>query len=138
MIHCPNCGSRGVRKSKAVYEQGISTGSYRSGSTYTSSRGRVGFRSSSGTSRRISAVAERNAPPQNDLPGKVGTAVWISITVLGTISNAGFLGSLGVGFVVALIAAAITAGKTSAAFNAKLADYDRTWYCRQCGDQFLI
>ena len=86
----------------------------------------------------MSAVAQRNAPPQNAAPGAAGAAVWVAVTVLGLMAGGGLLWPLGIGFVLGM-ATAIWVGKTTQAdFAVRQAAYARQWYCRQCGSMFSV
>jgi hypothetical protein len=50
----------------------------------------------------------------------------------------GLIGPLVVGLIAAVMAG-LWAGKvTSADFAARRADYERQWYCRQCGSMFRL
>lgn len=131
MLHCQQCGSRAIRKSSAVYEQGTAVKtSQRRGTSY----GRSGLRVSSGntTSTRTTGAAAHNAPPEDMKPVFSLVAGAIIGSLLGLASSnvmACFLFTI-IGCFGGLFLALMSG---SDSHKAAMALYRRQWYCTRCG-----
>jgi len=139
-MHCPNCGSKSVKKSSAVYEQGQSSTSRRSNGIWLSSRGKTGAWTSRGSSTRITKTAERNAPPAAgaQIMGCAGTLGFGMALFTGTSLDVGFGPTLFLSL-AAGIGLTIAAGYwTSDLRRVEQETYARQWYCSRCGDFFTV
>lgn len=135
-IRCPSCGSASVKKSAAVYGQGQSRTTGKGGGLWVSSSGRIGAWSSRGSSARISAVAERNAPPSETLVGCAGMIGMIGSVYLGSTIGFGFLATMVLAF-ASTIGLSVAAWKFTSDERADATDlYSRQWYCSRCGNIF--
>ena len=137
MVRCPSCGSGTVKKSSAIYEQGISHTYGRSGGYWVSGRGRIGAWSGRSTRTRITSLAQRNAPPANAAPVGAFMLVFLSCLLLGFIVEApGTL--IVIGLFLGIAAAIVAHEHTREAFEARERNYAARWYCSRCGSYFNV
>lgn len=140
MVRCPKCGSGSVKKSSAIYEQGISRSQGRSSGIWFSQRG-SGVWTGRSSSERISAVAERNAPFGYELEAFTFGGVFSVTLMIGFFaakSVSSFIMAMPVAFVLAIVAAIVVGVFQKEQRVASQARYDRLWYCSKCGNQFEV
>lgn len=140
MVRCPKCGSGGVKKSSAVYEQGISRSQGRSGGVWYSRRG-PGVWSGRSSSERISGAAARNAPTGFELEAFTFVGVFAAALLVGffTADSIGsFVMAVPIAFVIAGIAVFAVGVSQKEQRAASKARYDRQWYCSKCGHNFEV
>ena len=138
LVRCPNCGSSRVRSSAAAYDQGVSRTSSAGGGLWASRR-RIGAWQSRRSTVRVSAVAERNAPPTNPLPGFAFGVVFILCLIVGPHAD-NIIGDFTTRFLLALSLGSI-AGFTvwhwiRDEIDSELNRWTNTWYCSTCGNNF--
>jgi predicted RNA-binding Zn-ribbon protein involved in translation (DUF1610 family) len=142
--HCPHCGSRSIKKSSAIYQQGQSTYSGSSTGLGIGSNGKVGIYGGQHTGRRITKIAEDNAPPMIDANNMACLLVLapIGLVFLGFIAN-GFIGMMVCGLIsvivvpIIAILSATLSPKSEAQATADEA-YLKQWYCSKCGEKFQL
>jgi rubredoxin len=140
MVRCPECGSGSVKKSSAIYEQGISRSQGRSGGFWYS-RGGPGVWSGRSSSERISGAAARNAPTGFELEAFTFVGAFAAALLLGFFTADGigsFVLAVPIAFVVAGIAAFAVGVSQKEQRAASQARYDRQWYCSKCGHKFEV
>ena len=140
MVRCPQCGSGSVKKSSAIYEQGISRSQGRSGGVWYS-RGGPGVWSGRSSSERISGAAARNAPTGFELEAFAFVGVFAAALLVGFFaadSIGSFVMAVPIAFVVAGIAAFAVSVSQKEQRAASQARYDRQWYCSKCGHKFEV
>ena len=140
MVRCPKCGSGSVKKSSAIYEQGVSRSQGRNSGVWLSRRG-PGVWSGRSTSERVSGAAARNAPTGFELEALTFAGVFFVALLIGFFS-AGSIGSfvmaVPIAFVLAIIAAVLVGISQKEQRVASQARYDRQWYCSKCGNKFEV
>lgn len=140
MVKCPKCGSGSVKKSSAIYEQGISKSQGRSTGVWLSKRG-LGVWSGHSSSDRISGAAARNAPTGFEIEAFTFVGVFFVTLVIGFFS-AGSFGTfvtvVPIAFVVAGIMTIVVGFSQKTQRTASEAQYDRQWYCYKCGHVFEV
>lgn len=140
MVRCPRCGSGSVKKSSAIYEQGVSTSQGRSSGLWFS-RGGPGVWSGRSSSERISGAAAINAPTGFELEAFTFVGVFFAALLIGffTADSVGsFVMAVPIAFVIAGIAALVMGMSQKAQRAASQARYDRQWYCAKCGHKFEV
>ena len=140
MVRCPKCGSGSVKKSSAIYEQGVSRSQGRSSGIWLSRRG-PGVWSGRSTSERVSGAAARNAPTGFELEALTFAGIFFVALLIGFFS-AGSVGSfvmaVPIAFVLAIVAAVLVGISQKEQRAASRASYDRQWYCSKCGNKFEV
>lgn len=140
MVRCTKCGSGSVKKSSAIFEQGVSTSQGHNSGIWLSRRS-AGVWSGRSTSVRVSGAAARNAPTGYELEALTFVGVFFIALLIGLFS-AGSIGSLvmavPIGFVLAIIAAVLVGISQEEQRAASQARYDRQWYCSKCGNKFEV
>lgn len=108
-ISCPHCGSKSVKSSRAVYEQGTSNTRSVSHMGWISNRGSGGSRRQ-GKSTRQSVAASRNAPAGRKLEVLIFVASFLlSAWLILDIPATTVLGSVIAGAIIALLITALVA-----------------------------
>ena len=140
MVRCPKCGSGSVKKSSAIYEQGVSRSQGRSSGIWLSRRG-PGVWIGRSTSERVSGAAARNAPTGFELEAFTFAGVSFVVLLIGLFS-AGSIGSfimaVPIAFIIAIVAAVLVGISQKEQRAASQASYDRQWYCSKCGNKFEV
>lgn len=140
MVRCPRCGSGSVKKSSAIYEQGVSRSQGRSSGLWFS-RGGPGVWSGRSSSERISGAAAINAPTGFELEAFTFVGLFLAALLVGffTADSVGsFVMAIPIAFVVAGIAAFVVGVSQKDQRAAAQASYDRQWYCSKCGHKFEV
>ena len=140
MVRCPKCGSGSVKKSSAIYEQGISRSQGRNSGIWFSRRG-LGVWSGRSTSERVSGAAAQNAPTGFELEGLTFAGVFFVVLMIGFFSAGGigsFIMAVPVAFFIAIFASVLVGISQKEQRAASQASYNRQWYCSKCGNKFEL
>lgn len=138
-IECPDCGSRNVKKSSAVVQQGTRTASGTSRGGWISSAGRVGVSGRKYSSVSTTGATDLNAPPAASQP-MIGAlvlmilaVVWVPISISNILTL--ILGEFLLIVVGSIVLMAMFI-RPSATDSAALEQWKRQWYCLRCGNLF--
>lgn len=127
---CQHCQSPNVLKCKVAYEQGTSTGTIQT----------PGGNEMDRTVKTSTEFAKRAAPPSSGIKASLGwTALWAVVVALASVGGTEMNGFVYFGVVMALLGAGALVWfvKALPSYNAKLAEWERSWICRACGERFL-
>lgn len=136
-IRCTHCGSEDVQKASVIFEGGTSRGTSFSGGSV----GGRGAMVSTVSTSQTTLAAKMQPPPRMGIPKMIAC-------VLGML----FTGALTVAllpdrepwwmfwlFLLAVLGFVLLRGiKHNQAYPEKIQAYNRTWFCRKCGETSLI